>query len=41
MGRTAAGVRGIKLGDQDRVIALIIVAADASEGDILTATANG
>ena len=32
-----------ELGDEDRVIALIIVAADADadEGDILTATANG
>ncbi len=41
MGRTAAGVRGIRLGDDDRVIALIIVAADASDGEILTTTANG
>ncbi len=37
MGRTAAGVRGIRLLPGQRVIALIIVA----EGEILAATANG
>jgi len=37
MGRTAAGVRGMKLVSGARVIALIIDAG----GDILTATANG
>ncbi len=37
MGRTAGGVRGLKLFGDDRVIALII----ASEGDILTATERG
>jgi DNA gyrase subunit A len=37
MGRTAAGVRGIRLAPGQRVIALIIV----GEGNILTATANG
>ncbi len=37
MGRTAAGVRGLKLPGDHRVIALIIV----DEGDILTATENG
>jgi len=37
MGRGAAGVRGIKLADEHKVIALIIVA----DGDVLTATANG
>jgi DNA gyrase subunit A len=37
MGRTAAGVRGIRLDSGHRVIALIIV----GEGDILTATAHG
>jgi DNA gyrase subunit A len=37
MGRTAAGVRGIRLDPGHRVIALIIV----GEGDILTATAHG
>ena len=37
MGRSATGVRGIKLKDDQEVIALIIV----GEGDILTATANG
>jgi len=37
MGRTAAGVRGIRLDPGQRVISLIIV----GDGDILTATANG
>jgi DNA gyrase subunit A len=37
MGRTAAGVRGIRLADDHEVIALLIVRT----GDILTATANG
>ena len=37
MGRTACGVRGIRLADQQRVIALIIV----EQGDIMTATENG
>ncbi|WP_297527212.1 DNA gyrase subunit A [Thiohalobacter sp.] len=37
MGRTAAGVRGIRLQPEQRLIALII----ADEGDVLTATENG
>jgi DNA gyrase subunit A len=37
MGRTARGVRGITLGDGQRVIALII----AAEGTVITATENG
>jgi DNA gyrase subunit A len=37
MGRTAAGVRGIRLGDGHELIALLIV----GEGDILTATEKG
>ena len=37
MGRTAAGVRGIRLGGDHEVIALMIVA----DGTILTATENG
>jgi DNA gyrase subunit A len=37
MGRTACGVRGIRLGGGQRVISLII----AEEGDILMATENG
>lgn len=37
MGRTATGVRGIKLEEKEEVIALIIV----EEGKILTATENG
>jgi DNA gyrase subunit A len=38
MGRTAAGVRGIKLGEGHKVIGLIVVDDEAS---ILTATENG
>lgn len=38
MGRTAAGVRGIKLADGDKVVSLIIPRGD---GAILTATENG
>ena len=38
MGRTAAGVRGIKLAKGDRVVSLIVPRED---GSILTATANG
>ncbi|MCC5857950.1 MAG: DNA gyrase subunit A [Ectothiorhodospiraceae bacterium] len=37
MGRTAAGVRGMRLEDDQEVIALLIL----GEGDILTATGNG
>ncbi len=37
MGRTACGVRGVKLGKGQRVISLIV----GSEGDVLTATENG
>jgi DNA gyrase subunit A len=37
MGRTAAGVRGIKMPDGVRVVSLIV----AREGCVLTATANG
>ncbi|MEK6749094.1 MAG: DNA gyrase subunit A [Pseudomonadota bacterium] len=37
MGRTAAGVRGVKLPDAQEVIALIII----NPGEVLTATANG
>jgi DNA gyrase subunit A len=37
MGREAAGVRGLKLGDGQRVIALIV----AQEGYVLTASQNG
>ena len=38
MGRTATGVRGIRLGDTERVVSLII---PNENGDILTATENG
>ena len=37
MGRTAAGVRGIKMPEQDVVIGLIVV----GDGEVLTATQNG
>jgi DNA gyrase subunit A len=37
MGRTACGVRGIRLGRDQRVISLII----GSEGDVMTVTENG
>jgi DNA gyrase subunit A len=38
MGRTATGVRGIKLQDNQRVVSLIVPRGD---GEILTATVNG
>ncbi|GAA0334911.1 DNA topoisomerase (ATP-hydrolyzing) subunit A [Morganella psychrotolerans] len=38
MGRTATGVRGIRLGDNDAVVSLIIPCDD---GEILTVTENG
>ena len=46
MGRTARGVRGIRLGDEDRVISLMVIPgadADAPPGDlhVLISTANG
>jgi DNA gyrase subunit A len=37
MGREATGVRGIKLGDEQELIALIVI----GEGNILTASATG
>ncbi|WP_078120196.1 DNA gyrase subunit A [Thiosocius teredinicola] len=37
MGRTACGVRGVKLGKDQRVISLII----GNEGDVMTVTENG
>ncbi len=41
MGRTAAGVRGIKLPDGHEVIALIAMAPDTDDRMLLTATENG
>ncbi|MCS5947116.1 hypothetical protein LNP25_30635 [Klebsiella variicola subsp. variicola] len=38
MGRTATGVRGIKLAENDSVVSLII---PRGEGAILTVTQNG
>lgn len=40
MGRTAAGVRGIRMDEEQSVIALITVEADV-EADVLTATEHG
>ncbi|MEJ2619144.1 MAG: DNA gyrase subunit A [Candidatus Thiodiazotropha sp.] len=37
MGRTACGVRGIRLEDEHKLVSLIV----ASEGDVLTVTENG
>jgi DNA gyrase subunit A len=41
MGREAAGVRGIKLGDGQEVIALIVVGPGEASGCVLTASASG
>jgi DNA gyrase subunit A len=41
MGREAAGVRGIKLGDGQEVIALIVVGQGEGRGCVLTASASG
>jgi len=43
MGRTAAGVRGIKMPEEDAVIGLIVVAGDddSEAPEVLTATQNG
>ena len=38
MGRTASGVRGMKLAENDQVVSLIV---PSHEGDILTVTENG
>jgi DNA gyrase subunit A len=38
MGRTARGVRGVKLQEGQRVISLVVVESD---GDVLTATSKG
>jgi DNA gyrase subunit A len=38
MGRTATGVRGIRISEEEKVVSLII---PNDEGDILTATENG
>ena len=40
MGRTATGVRGIRLADGEQVCSMIVVVADG-DGDILTATEHG
>jgi DNA gyrase subunit A len=41
MGRTAGGVRGIKLGKTDEVISVDVVKKDNKEGAFLTMSANG
>ncbi len=38
MGRTATGVRGIRMGAEDQVVSLVVIDGD---GDILTASARG
>jgi DNA gyrase subunit A len=43
MGRTATGVRGIRLAESERVVSLIVVEGEGADtgGDILTATQRG
>ena len=41
MGRTAAGVRGIKLAEGHDLIALLIIGSEGDAGNVLTATENG
>ena len=41
MGRTAAGVRGIRMADMQSVIALIVIDENDRDHDVLTATSNG
>jgi len=41
MGRTAAGVRGIKLADGHELIASLIIESQNDNGNVLTATQNG
>ncbi|MEM7209627.1 MAG: DNA gyrase subunit A [Pseudomonadota bacterium] len=41
MGRTAAGVRGIRMPESQSVIGLIVVEENAAQVDVLTATSNG
>ncbi len=41
MGRTAAGVRGIKLVEDHELIALLIIDADSDASNVLIATQNG
>ena len=41
MGRTAAGVRGIRLAEDHELIALLIIDHSSQSGNVLTATENG
>jgi DNA gyrase subunit A len=41
MGRTATGVRGMTLQEGQKIIALIVVEADAEQGTVLNVTENG
>lgn len=41
MGRTAAGVKGIKLADGDEVVAAVVLTSYEEEDSILTVTENG
>ncbi len=41
MGRTAAGVRGIKLNKEDRVVSMSVIKKDMESAQLLTLTENG
>ncbi len=41
MGRTAGGIRGIKLGKDDEVIGVDVIHSDKKDGSFLTMSANG
>ncbi len=41
MGRTAAGVRGVKLTEGDRVVAMVVISRDEDQGTLLSVTENG
>ncbi len=41
MGRTAAGVRGIRLTEGDRTVAMVVLSPDEEQGALLTVTENG
>ena len=41
MGRTARGVRGIALGDDEQAVGMVVINQDQDEGALLSVTANG
>ncbi len=41
MGRTAAGVRGIRLADNDHVVAMVVISEDEDDSKLLTVTEHG